>query len=167
MGKDSAAKPGPDLPDGIRSFWAEFEASAGGNLMHRFYEAACFDDNETSANQLAGWVLAGKKRATAGLAWSFEGTGRQAPKPGDLSVVTDWHGTPLCVIETKAVAIVPFDDVSDEFAATEGEGDGSLRYWREVHWAYFERECARMGKQPSLRMPIVCERFEVVYRRTA
>ena len=49
-------------------------------------------------------------------------------------------------------------------AATEGEGDGSLRYWREVHWAYFGRVCKRIRRVPSPRMPIVCERFEVIYR---
>ena len=92
---------------------------------------------------------------------------RLPPKPGALSVVTNWQGKPLCVIETKAVAIVPYEEVSEEFAATEGEGDGSLRYWREAHWAYFGRECTRIGRVPSMRMPIVCERFEVIYRGAA
>ena len=30
------------------------------------------------------------------------------------------------------VDIVPFDSVSDSFAATEGEGDKTLRYWRKL-----------------------------------
>ena len=30
-------------------------------------------------------------------------------KPSALNVVTNWQGEPLCVIETKAVAIVPFE----------------------------------------------------------
>ena len=36
--------------------------------------------------------------------------------------MTNWQGEPLCVVETKAVATVPFEEVSEEFAATEGEG---------------------------------------------
>ena len=79
--------------------------------------------------------------------------------------MTNWSGTPLCVIETRDVAIVPYEQVTAEFAATEGEGDGSLRYWREAHWAFFGRECARIGRSPDPRMPVVCERFEVIYRR--
>jgi uncharacterized protein YhfF len=63
------------------------------------------------------------------------------------------------------VVIVPFEEVGEEFAAAEGEGDGSLQYWRECHWAYFERECKRIGREPSPRMLIVCERFEVIYPR--
>jgi uncharacterized protein YhfF len=152
------------IPLSIQNFWDEFHATAGGDALARFYEAFHFDDNEPSANELAQLVLAGTKRATAGLLWSFEAQNRLPPKPGALSVVTDWHGIPLCVIETTAVAIVPFEEVSEEFAASEGEGDGSLRYWREAHWAYFGRECQLIGKAPSPRMPIACERFEVIWR---
>ncbi len=161
----SATLPLVTIPRSTRPFWLEFQAIVGGDAQARFYEAFHFDDNEPSANELAQLVLVGTKRATAGLAWSFEARNRPPPKPGDLSVVTNWQGEPLCVIETKAVATVPFEEVSEEFAATEGEGDGSLRYWRAVHWAYFGRECQRIGRVPGLRMPIVCEQFEVIYRR--
>ncbi len=154
-----------DLPDSIRTFWAQFEALAGVVARNRFHEASHFDDNEASANELAALVLAGRKRATAGLGWSLDDGGKRPPQPGDLSVVTNWRGDPLCIIETRSVETVPYRDVSEEFAATEGEGDGSLRHWRAVHWAYFERECARIGRQPSPDMPVVCERFEVVYRK--
>lgn len=44
-----------------------------------------------------------------------------------------------------------------------GEGDGTLRYWRDVHWQYFSRECQRIGREPSMRMPVVCEQFRVVF----
>jgi uncharacterized protein YhfF len=153
------------IPPSIQPFWDEFQAKVGGDALARFYEAFHFDDNEPTANGLAQLVLAGTKRATAGLVWSFEAQDKLPPKPGALSVVTDWQGKPLCVIETISVAIVPFEEVSEEFATTEGEGDGSLRYWREAHWAYFGRACKRIGREPSLRMPIACERFEVIYRQ--
>lgn len=146
-------------------FWAEFCASVGGDVEGRYYETFHFGDNESSANKLARLVLAGTKRATASLVWAYEAEKRPPPKAGDLSVVTDWDGNPLCVMETKAVAIAPFDKVGEEFAATEGEGDRSLRYWREVHWACFGRECKGLGRQPSPDMPVVCETFEVIYRR--
>ena len=71
----------------------------------------------------------------------------------------------MCIIETNVVTVVPFEEVPEDFAAAEGEGDKSLRYWREAHWAYFGRECQRIGKELSLRMPVVCERFAVVYPR--
>lgn len=157
----------PEIPASILRFWTEFEAAVGGNVAHRFLEATYFDDNEPSANELGQLVLAGVKRATAGLAWTYELPGAVAPKVGDLTVVTDWQGTALCVIETTRIDVVPFDQVSEEFAATEGEGDGSLRYWREAHEAFFARECARIGREPHPQMPVLCERFQIIYRRAA
>jgi uncharacterized protein YhfF len=110
-------------------------------------------------------VLAGKKRATACLLWTYESSNKPPPTVGALSVVMDWRGSPLCVIETMHVEIVPFDRVTDTFAALEGEGDGSLSSWRDDHWQYFGRECQRIGKEPSTEMPVVCERFSVAYPR--
>ena len=153
-----------NIPLQILEFWQRFGAAIGEDRSSRFYEAFHFDDNEPSANALAELVLADVKRATAGLVWSFEGAATSPPAPGALSVVTDWSGKPLCVIETVAVEVVPFEQVTAEFAAAEGEGDGSLEYWRRAHWASFGRECARIGRAPSQVMPVACERFSVIYR---
>ena len=128
------------------------------------YEVFYFDDNQPSADELAALVMAGTKRATASLLWSYQAEGEPLPQVGDLSLVTDWAGEPQCVIETTTVQVVPYEQVPEAFAATEGEGDGSLAYWRRAHWACFGRECARLGREPQLDMPVVCERFEVIWR---
>ena len=153
-----------NIPIPIAPFWQRFVESRATDPTAHFFEAFHFDDNQPSADELAQLVLAGKKRASAGLVWSFEAAGVLLPKVGDLSVVTNWAKTPLCVIETRRVDIVPFAEVSADFAATEGEGDGSLQYWQRAHWAYFGRECQRIGQTPQPSMPVACERFEVVFR---
>ncbi|MDM0074886.1 ASCH domain-containing protein [Variovorax sp. J2P1-59] len=155
-----------NIPSSIATFWDAFCAEAGKDASARFFEAFHFDDNEADANALADLVLAGVKRATASLVWSFENQGRSPPQPGALSVVTYWDGKPACVIETLEVEVLPFDQVSAGFAASEGEGDGTLDYWRRVHWAYFGRECTRLGREPSQAMPVACERFRVLYTAT-
>lgn len=146
----------------MTAFWDAFRQTQAVDPASRFYEAFHFGDNEALANALATLVLAGRKRATAGLLWTFEHEGRRPPAPGDLSVVTDWHGKPLCVIETRVVNLRPFDAVTAEFAALEGEGDGSLQSWRAGHWEYFGRQCRRIGRTPDGQMPVVCEEFAVV-----
>lgn len=151
------------IPGTIRPFWDTFQASIAYDASTLFYEAFHFDDNERTANILGALVLSGQKRATAGLLWTNELTSKPLPRIGALSVVTNWHGTPLCVIQTTHIEIVTFDSVSDSFAATEGEGDKTLRSWREAHWRYFSRECQRIGREPNLQMPVVCEQFKVVY----
>lgn len=153
-----------NIPSSIATFWDAFCAEMGEDCSARFFEAFHFDDNEADADALAALVLAGVKQATASLVWSFENSGGSPPQPGALSVVTCWDGKPACIIETLKVEVVPFEQVGAEFAASEGEGDGSLAYWRRVHWDYFGRECARLGRAPSRVMPVACERFRVIYR---
>lgn len=151
------------VPAHLAPFWRAFAATRRADPTPRFLEAFHFDDHAESADALGALVLAGRKRATAALQWTHEAAGTQPPAPGDLSIVTDFAGTPLCVIETTRVDLVPFDAVSAEFAAVEGEGDGSLAFWRRAHEAFFARECARIGRVPQPDMPVVCERFEVVF----
>lgn len=58
--------------------------------------------------------------------------------------------------------VAPFEEVEATFAADEGEGDLSLAHCRGVHLALFARECERLGRRPSLRMPVVYMRFRAV-----
>ncbi|MCB1046686.1 MAG: ASCH domain-containing protein [Calditrichaeota bacterium] len=151
------------VPPQHRPFWEAFLATRPDAEEARFYESFAFGDSERMAEELAQLVLAGIKRATAGAVWACEANGQRPPAPGDLSIVTDWAGHPLCVIETLHTETVPFREVSAEFAAVEGEGDGSLEYWREGHRAFFSWECARAGRTFSEEMLVVCERFRVVF----
>lgn len=172
MSVPSSSVPGHGSPGSIplvaRPFWDAYLATlspeAARAAQTRFYETFHFDDNEASCTELAALVLAGTKRATTGALWVLEAAGKRVPRAGDLNIVTAWDGTPLCVIETTAVEVVAFDDVRAEFAAREGEGDRSLATWRRDHWDFLGRECTRIGRVRDLRMPCVCEDFEVVYR---
>jgi uncharacterized protein YhfF len=83
--------------------------------------------------------------------------------PIPASIVTTWSGQPLCIIQTRSIEVMPFHAVSAEFAATEGEGDGSLSYWQAAHRDFFGRECARADRAFSEDMLVACECFEVVY----
>lgn len=121
-----------------------------------------FGDSAELADELADLVVAGTKRATAGLLWAYEHHGWQLPRAGDPIVITRWDGAPVCLIEVVSVETRRYGDVDAAFAATEGEGDGSLAYWREVHWDYFSRECASIGREPSDDMPVICEVFRVL-----
>lgn len=152
------------IPAHLADFWQAFSDAVGGADAARFYDVCVFGDSEALANELAELVLRGIKRATAGSVWSYEAEGKRIPAPGDLSIVTNWAGSPVCIIETELVEVVPFSEVSSEFAATEGEGDGSLSFWREAHRQYFTRECARAGRQFSEDLLVACERFKVAYQ---
>jgi uncharacterized protein YhfF len=153
-----------DVPAYLGPLWSEFLRKTARPPSTPLYDVFHFGDREALAGALVALVLRGEKLATASLLWECEAQGRRAPQPGDLSVVTSWQGTPLCVIETTGVEVRAFEDVDGEFAAAEGEGDRSLAFWREAHWSYFGRVCDELVRERSLRMPVLCERFEVVYQ---
>ncbi|MEP7157740.1 MAG: ASCH domain-containing protein, partial [Betaproteobacteria bacterium] len=64
------------------------------------------------------------------------------------------------ITRTVQVEAKPFRDAGAAFAAVEGEG--SPEYWRREHWYWFLRECARLGRDASETMIVICETFEVV-----
>lgn len=59
--------------------------------------------------------------------------------------------------------MIPYDVVGEDFAYERGEGDRSLAGWRRIYWGFVVSECARMGRPPSKKGPLVMERFRVVY----
>jgi uncharacterized protein YhfF len=69
--------------------------------------------------------------------------------------------TPVAIIERTAVTIVPFESVALEYAAIEGEGDGSLAYWREAHTDYFADVCTRLGGRFDTKTPVICQVFQL------
>lgn len=151
------------VPVRYEAFWSAAERAGARLDRVRFLEAFAFGSDARMAASLADLVLHGDKRATAGLVWSCDYDGKTPPRPGDFSIVTTWAGDPLCIIETTAVVVLPFEDVPESFARLEGEGDRTLASWRRDHEAYFAGECARIGREPHPRMPVLCERFDVVY----
>jgi uncharacterized protein YhfF len=83
---------------------------------------------------------------------------------GYLTIALDGRGEPICIVETIEISIHKYNEVDADFARDEGEGDLSLNYWREEHKNYFSRVLHKIGKGFSEEMPLVCERFRVIYQ---
>jgi uncharacterized protein YhfF len=120
----------------------------------RELETLSFGDNPSLADQLLALVLEGKKRATC---WAVS-EGLKGAAVGKSMVALDSKGRPRVVLTTRELVQRRFNDVDDDFAYDEGEGDRSLAYWREAHKRYF----TRLGLfEPE--MILWCERFSVEY----
>ncbi len=150
-------------PDHIQAYWQAFLDSLKNEVHLAVYEAWSFGDSAEMADRLGALVKAGIKTATAGLAWEYEHDGVSLPQAGGYSVILDGAGMPLCIIQTTDVSLKPFQEVDAQFAYDEGEGDRSLAYWRQVHWQFFSRVCSAINRLPQEDMPVVCERFRLVY----
>lgn len=124
-----------------------------------------FGDATEMAIELAQLVISGQKSATASLAKMNELEPEKAPVDSGYSVVTDFEGEPMCIIQTAEIRHLPFNDVDAIFAFDEGEGDQSLDYWRSVHWDYFAREAAENAFEFDETSLVCCERFRLLFPR--
>jgi len=120
------------------------------------------DSPELSASLLA-LIRAGRKRAGTSLLWTIEAEGGSIPQIEQIEIVVDHRNEPSLVARIARVHVIPYCEITAEYAAIEGEGDGSLEFWRAAHWAFFSRECKRIGREPSESMPVVCCVFEVLH----
>lgn len=78
-------------------------------------------------------VLAGRKRATAGLLTEYQGADEQPEVPGERLVLVDDDGARVATVEVERVEIRRLADVGWEFAEAEGEGFTSVEHWRRAH----------------------------------
>jgi uncharacterized protein YhfF len=153
-------------PADFAAYWQRFLATLPPDspTHGKSYVAEPFGDSPEMADELGALVMAGVKTATCSALWAYEAENEPIPQVGDLWIILDGGNQPLGIVETTEVVIRAYQQVDARFARDEGEGDGSLAYWRRAHWEFFSRTLPAVGKAPSIDMPLVCERFRVVYR---
>jgi uncharacterized protein YhfF len=122
-----------------------------------------YGDSEELSNQLLDLIRSGRKRAGTGLLWAYEHDGQHIAHAGDIEIVVDHLNALAMVTKVVSSEVVEFKQVTAEYAALEGEGDGSLAYWRQAHWSFFGRECRRIDRVPTESMPVICCVFEVLH----
>jgi uncharacterized protein YhfF len=131
------------------------------------YQVWFFGDSQEMSVKLADFVIFGTKRATASLVLVNNLIPENAPINKGYSVVTDFAGNPLCIIQTTEVREIPFLEVDYNFAKSEGEGDENIEDWRKGHRDYFTKECKELGFEFNETMLVCCERFELIYPKFA
>jgi uncharacterized protein YhfF len=95
-----------------------------------------FGDGAALADELLGLVLAGTKRATAGLVEDFAADGEPLPRIGGHWIACDGAGVPRCVLRSTELRLGLLDSVDDAFAWDEGEGDRCRASWLRGHERY-------------------------------
>jgi len=152
--------------DAIRAYWERFLSGLPEDSPYRVkhYETDGFGDSPEMADELGGLVRSGIKTATCSALWEWEVEGETLPEPGNVWIILDGAGKPMCIAETTEVTIRRYREVDADFAHAEGEGDRSLEYWRRAHRNFFTRLLPKIGKEFSEDMLLVCERFRVIHR---
>ena len=152
--------------ESIQSYWQEFLSSLPTDSPYRAktYVAEGWGDSPAMADELGALIVQGIKTGTCSALWEWEAEGNPLPHVGLITIALDGRGEPLCIVETVEVTIRKYKEVDADFAKAEGEGDLSLSYWREAHKNFFSRTLPKVGKEFSEEMPLVCERFKLIYK---
>ena len=155
------SEPLPGQRDLIEAFWLEFQRA--GNVQVPGFSAAAFGHTRALADELAGLIRDGHKRAHATLERDFEVEGEELPRPGDHLVVLDGRGVPQAIVRTTHVERRYFNEIDDQFAFEAGEGDRTLAWWLTAHRQDFAERAEREGFQVGERAVLILEYFELVW----
>lgn len=140
-------------------YWEDFMRRS--RTQKTNFETWSFTNRPNSTDMLFEMVVRGQK--TAASSWfDFYDADQVVPKVGDYRMLLKRNGDPACIVQLKVVEVVPFKWVSQEHAYLEGEGNRSLKYWRQLHKQLFRKQAKIRGKSFSLESPVVCEVFEVI-----
>jgi uncharacterized protein YhfF len=150
----------------IAAYWQTFLDTLPDDspLRQANYVAEAWGDSPQLAQELADLIVAGIKTATCSALWDWQAENEPIPEAGVITIVLDGQNQSVGIVETVEVTVRPYHEVDAQFAYEEGEGDRSLDYWRQAHWQFFSRTLPNIGKEPTQDMPLVCERFRLIYR---
>ncbi|MED3728620.1 ASCH domain-containing protein [Priestia filamentosa] len=112
---------------------------------------------------LADLVIKGVKTATCSGYLFYELEQEPLPKQGQYSIVLNSKEEPVAIIRISKVEVMPMNEVSEEFAFAEGEGDRSYRHWYSAHKQFFTNELRKIEKEFSDDMLLVLEQFELIH----
>lgn len=139
-------------------YWNEYWESQGQEKPQSVSAWQFGDDPD----MLAQLVVDGVKTATCSGLIFYEIENVPLPAVGDYSIILNSEDEPLAIIKTVEVTIMPMNEVPEEFAVAEGEGDRTYHYWKETHERFFTKALDDLGLEFSEDMMLVCERFKLV-----
>lgn len=149
----------------IETFWQRYLSTLSEEDRKNTptYVVDRFADTPEAATKVGKLVRDGVKTTTSSLVWGLEHIGEPLPKVSQIDLIVDGNGEPLCIIELIEVEIKPFNAVDEQFAFEYGEGDRTLTFWLRDNWDFLSHWCREIGREPSETMPLVFQRFRVLY----
>ena len=147
--------------ESVKTYWEQFQKKH--KLSQSQPEAWMFGDgSEAMGNDLGELVVQGVKRATCSAKCLHDLEGEDLPAVGQYGIILNGKSEPLCIIQFTKVSITPMNEVTEAFAALEGEGDLSYEYWYNEHERFFRKELSSYNIEFSIDMDLVCQEFKVV-----
>ncbi|MBW7930990.1 MAG: ASCH domain-containing protein [Gammaproteobacteria bacterium] len=85
------------------------------------------------------------------------------PAAGEYFIFTDHAGKPHCMVRLTESRVLRFADVGPAETACESPAARDPAAWRKIHGRYWQGVCAAAGREFSEEMPLLFQRFELLY----
>ena len=142
------------MNEAAQTYWDEYWANREKPIS---VSSGMFGD---TPDLLAQLVISGVKTATCSGHVFYEINNTPLPTTDDYFIILNHKEQPVAITKTVEVKLILMNEVSEEFAIT--EGDGSYENWKSIHKRYFTSELQKVGLEFSEDMLLVCERFTVI-----
>ena len=147
----------------LDEYWNDFITKTNRSQSDRCSGDLFFDSKGNNQASLNSLVLSGQKTAFFTPLATYTINQEPIPISGELYIVVDNNGEPVCVIETQSIEIVPFEEISWQMAKLEGE-DNSFEEWKNKQIAIISDEGDILGFEFSPDIRMVFKTFNVIYK---
>ncbi|MCM3757109.1 ASCH domain-containing protein [Sporosarcina aquimarina] len=145
----------------VEEFWNRYASE--NRLSMSTPEAWMFGDgSKEMGDELGSLVVTGLKTGTCSAHCIYELEGEEIPQEGQYEIVLDGDSNPLAIIQYTKIDFVKMNEVTKDFARSEGEGDLSYDYWYRAHEKFFTWELSQYGLTFTPNLLLICQTFKVV-----
>lgn len=148
-------------PQKVYDFWEKVKKEKG--IQDDFNDAWGFGDNPELKQEMIELILNGKKRTSTNLLIESKLAGYPDSRIGAYHIILDGEDNPTAVIRTVQLTLGKLEDVSDDHAYWEGEGDRTRETYLNEHIKYYKRIGEQLGFEFNLDLELEFERFKLIY----
>ncbi|MGF9977031.1 ASCH domain-containing protein [Viridibacillus arvi] len=120
------------------------------------------DGSKEMGDDLGCLVVKGLKTGTCAAHCVYDIEGEEIQKVGQYDIVLDGDNNPLAIIKYTNIDLLKMNEVTSDFARSEGEGDLSYDYWYSEHVKFFTWELSQYGLTFTPDILLVCQTFKVM-----
>ncbi|MFB4213499.1 ASCH domain-containing protein [Shouchella sp. JSM 1781072] len=148
----------------IHAMWQSF-VKENPAYTDRPYQAWAFGDGtKKMADDLCDLVVKGIKRGTSSYFLEYEKDGSPLPTEGQMNLILDGDGVAQAIMVTTKIDLLPYNEVTEEHAFAEGEGDQTLAYWKSVHQPFFSQLSTTLDSPFNETDLVVYEWLKLVHK---
>lgn len=153
------------MTDQISEFWERCRRFAPREVVGNSYVVRRMGNAPAIGETLLRLVASGEKTGMFSRPMDLERAGI-VPQVGDFVIFTDHDDRPRSLVRMEECRLMKFSDVGPAQTACESPAARDVDVWRGIHRRYWAPVLAAEGGSFSEDMPILFQRFRLIYAET-